>query len=228
MFSRRKGLPQQPQQQNQQGTNKAQGNNKNKKNKKGSGQQTRNNGRTNGYTPAGVDGRYRPASVYQVTNTEDERGGGQGSEEPEKGSEEEKAKEEELKHLRALEERFNGKVKDMFQAMNEQIGLMAQLAKYFEQDRGVLVLETNFDQGLVIVSICMKIEQVEQLRRDYSNGKLNKDLENCLVTETVLEKIGVKGIKLHTDINQDEFELAEQELSWRSRTIATASPGWSR
>ena len=89
----------------------------------------------------------------------------------------------------------------------------SQLLRYFEQDRGVLVLETFCDSGFVIVSICMKVDQLEQLRRDYCNGKLNKDLENCLVTDEVLQKVSAKGIKIQTDIDQDEFELAEQELA---------------
>lgn len=121
---------------------------------------------------------------------------------------------EDVERLRSLVDMFNTKAEEIYHVFSERSSApYSQLLRYFEQDRGVLVLESFTDCGFVIVNICMKLEQLEQLRRDYRNGKLNKDLENCLVTEEVLQKVAAKGIKLQTDIDQDEFELAEQELA---------------
>ena len=150
----------------------------------------------------GGDGNIKTAKVYKVSKADEEA-----------LERKEALKEEELRNLRNLEDTFKSKVKELFVVLKEQPALMGHLSKYFEQDRGVLVLETHCELGLVILSICMKLDQLEQLRRDHSNGKLNKDLENCLITDQVLQKVGVKGIKLLTDINQEEFEIAEQELN---------------
>ncbi len=129
-------------------------------------------------------------------------------------SEHQKSVREDVEKLRSLVDMFNNKADEIYDVISDRnTALYSQPLRYFEQDRGVLVLESYCDSGFVIVSICMKLDQLEQLRRDYRNGKLNKDLENCLVTEEVLQKVAAKGIKLQTDIDQDEFELAEQELS---------------
>ena len=86
------------------------------------------------------------------------------------------------------------------------------LLKYLEQKRGVLVLETRCDASLVIVSICTQPQQLDSLKRDFASGKLNRDLEGCIVTDEVLSHIGVLGLKLKTLINMDDVELAEHEL----------------
>ena len=88
-----------------------------------------------------------------------------------------------------------------------------KLLKYLEQTRGVLVLETHVNDGLVIVNICTKYTQLETLKRDFVSGKLNRDLEGCIVTGEVLAAVGVLGLKLKTLINEDDVELAEQEFA---------------
>ncbi len=119
-----------------------------------------------------------------------------------------------LENLRNMADAFCKKADILYAVLRDpKSPSFTQLVKYFEQDRGVLVLETNCDEGFVIVNICMKMDQLEHLRRDYNNGKLNKDIENCVITDDVLLRIGAKGIKLNCDINQDDFDLAEQELN---------------
>ena len=129
-------------------------------------------------------------------------------------NEHQKSVRDDVEKLRSLVDLFNNKADEVYDVFSDRSSApYSQLLRYFEQDRGVLVLETLSDSGFVIVSICMKVDQLEQLRRDYCNGKLNKDLGNCLVTDEVLQKVSAKGIKIQTDIDQDEFELAEQELA---------------
>jgi len=118
-----------------------------------------------------------------------------------------------LENLKNIAEIFQAKSDIVYSIVRDTSSASySQLLKYFEQDRGVLVLDTNCQEGLVIVNICMKMEQLEQLRRDYGNGKLTKDVENCIVTDYLLSRVGAKGIKLNTDIDREEFDLAEQEL----------------
>ena len=119
-----------------------------------------------------------------------------------------------LENIRNNAEIFRIKSEDFYRFISDRESANSvKLLKYFEQDRGLLVLETNCSSGLVVVNICMQIGQLQQLQRDIHNGKLNKDLENILITEEVLTKIGARGVKLTTEIDKDEFDLAEQELS---------------
>ena len=85
--------------------------------------------------------------------------------------------------------------------------------KYFEQDRGVLILDANATEGFVVAAICMKLEQLDELRRHHGNGKLAHDLQGVIVTEKILDQVGATAIHLEVEINKEEFELAEQELS---------------
>ena len=119
-----------------------------------------------------------------------------------------------LENLKNMADTFAQKADILYSILRDsKSSSYTQLLKYFEQDRGVLVLETNTEDGFVIVNICMKLSQLEHLRRDYTNGKLNKDIENCVISDDVLQRVGCKGIKLNSEINQDDFDLAEQELN---------------
>lgn len=88
-----------------------------------------------------------------------------------------------------------------------------QLLKYFEQSRGILVLDSSYVDGIALVSICTKPDQLDDLRRDYDSGKLATDVEEWVVTNDVLEGMGVTGIRLKVDINREDIETAEQELA---------------
>lgn len=122
-------------------------------------------------------------------------------------------KEDEIENLKNLADTFKQKANIFYSILRDPESESAQtLVKYFEQERGVLVLDTDCQQGFMIINICMRVEQLEQLRKDYSMGKLAKDIESNVITDDVLAKVGAKGMKLHTIIDQDEFEIAEQEL----------------
>ena len=93
----------------------------------------------------------------------------------------------------------------------------AQLLRYFEQERGVLVLDTvNEQHGLIVVNICTKREQLERIRRDHASGKLNRDVEACISNGDggdLLDSVGAKAVKLHTTLDREQLQIAEQELS---------------
>lgn len=87
-----------------------------------------------------------------------------------------------------------------------------QLLKYFEQERGLLTLETHTNDRLVVVTICMTNAQLDKLRQDFDNSSLLSDLENYLVSPKVLEAVGVSGVQLDVRIADEQFTLVEQEL----------------
>jgi len=120
---------------------------------------------------------------------------------------------ESLENLRNMADTFRQKAERLYDVLGQSdSSSYTSLLKYFEQQRGVLVLETNCDGGFVMVNICMKSDQLDQLRRDYQSGKLTRDIEACIITDDLLTSIGAKAVKLRAAVNQDDFELAEQEL----------------
>lgn len=123
------------------------------------------------------------------------------------------SREDEIENLKNLADTFRQKANIFYSILRDpESSSSTTLVKYFEQERGVLVLDTECSQGFMIINICMRVEQLDQLRRDYSSGTLAKDVEKAVISEEVLTKIGAKGIKLNTLIDLDELELADQEL----------------
>jgi hypothetical protein len=151
------------------------------------------------YATNGRNG-YRKQNMLEVARTQ-----GQGSKS--------RSKEEEMENLRNLADTFKQKANIFYDILKDGESLSSQaLVKYFEQERGVLVLDTDCAHGFMIVNICMRVEQLERLRKDYANGKLAKDIEGYVVTDNVLSQVGARGMKLQTVIDQEEFDIAEQEL----------------
>ncbi|XP_014785511.1 uncharacterized protein LOC106880179 [Octopus bimaculoides] len=86
------------------------------------------------------------------------------------------------------------------------------LIKYFEQDRGTLVMSALRRDTLVVMNICMTKDQLKQLQSDYSTGKLTRDIEQRLVNMQVLNAVDAKELRLSTIIDDSEFSQAEEEL----------------
>ena len=123
-----------------------------------------------------------------------------------------------LSSLKCAAEHLQSKADAIYAHLRDSSTLShAQLLRYFEQERGVLVLETTSVQhGLIVVNICTKREQLEGMRRDHANGKLNRDVEACIVNGDggdMLESVGVKALKLRTSIDREQLEIAEHELA---------------
>lgn len=86
------------------------------------------------------------------------------------------------------------------------------LIKYFEQDRGTLVMSAHRRDTLVVMNICMTKDQLKRLQADYSSGKLTRDIEERLVNMQVLNAVDAKEMRLSTIIDDSEFSQAEEEL----------------
>ncbi|ELU15725.1 hypothetical protein CAPTEDRAFT_201143 [Capitella teleta] len=90
------------------------------------------------------------------------------------------------------------------------------MLKYFEQNRGVLILESSnatAADGVMVGAICMQLQQLQELKDYHGNGKLAQDLQSALVTDSLLEQVGATAVHLEVDVSNEEFELAEQELT---------------
>ena len=118
-----------------------------------------------------------------------------------------------LENLRNLLDLFRQKTEDIHEVLQDSASKTRNgLIKYFEQDRGILVLDTEEGDGFDVRIICTKLENVESIRKDLVSGKLGRDLEKSIVTEEVLQRTGLLGIKIKAFIDQEEMEIVEQEL----------------
>ena len=122
-----------------------------------------------------------------------------------------------LDSLRSIAELLQNKADNIYAHLRDSsTKTNAEILRYFEQDRGVLVLETHTQQqGVIIVNICTKKEQLERIRRDYASGKLTRDLETCVNQSdkgVLLDSVGARAIKLQINVDKEQLLLAEQEL----------------
>lgn len=97
--------------------------------------------------------------------------------------------------------------KSLTSAMNMSI------IKYFEQERGTLVLRVDMENSLVVCNICMTPKQVTDVCVNLEDGSLLRVFESILVTSDILEDLAVHQIKLRVVIDSDELALAKQELA---------------
>lgn len=87
-----------------------------------------------------------------------------------------------------------------------------QIVKYFEQERGTLVLHIYTESGLVIGTISMTYEQIKSLKADIQNGEILNMIEKWLLSKEVNDEIGVCEMKLKVIVDDNEFDLAYEEL----------------
>ena len=87
------------------------------------------------------------------------------------------------------------------------------IIKYFEQERGTLVLHVDMENSLVVCNNCMTPKQVTDVCVNLEDGSLLRVFESILVTSEILEDLAVRQIKLRVVIDSDELALAKQELA---------------
>ncbi|XP_046362114.1 uncharacterized protein LOC124139128 isoform X2 [Haliotis rufescens] len=86
--------------------------------------------------------------------------------------------------------------------------------KYFEQDRGTLILQIFSDnQGITVFNICMTLDQVSNLHEDYTGGKLQQKLHSILMANGTIERLDVLDLDLAITIEDNQFDEATQELT---------------
>lgn len=99
------------------------------------------------------------------------------------------------------------------ETIDNDSAIRSQIVKYFEQERGTLVLSVFCEDTLVICNICMTVEQITTLQKDERSGQLTEVLESMVLKKAVIDTVGVIEMKIQVAVDDDEIELAQQELS---------------
>lgn len=106
---------------------------------------------------------------------------------------------------------FKKHVEHYFELLDNTLNM--EIIKYFEQDRGTLVLQVFIENALVVCNICMKPEQLNQLQDDNTNSELLNVFEKILLNQSIFDEMGIKDMRLKVVIDENEVELAKSELS---------------
>ncbi|XP_050411938.1 uncharacterized protein LOC126826881 isoform X2 [Patella vulgata] len=100
-----------------------------------------------------------------------------------------------------------------FCALFELKAMQNAVTMYFEQDRGTLFFQTGNDGASVFIcNICMSRKQVEVLKKDYNDGKIQSDLQNIILANDMQVQLDVLGMEISTVIDDDQFANAMEEL----------------
>ncbi|KAL9963728.1 hypothetical protein ACROYT_G027262 [Oculina patagonica] len=80
-----------------------------------------------------------------------------------------------------------------------------QFLEYLKVQLGIGVVSYSVGSLLITVT-CSSLQILERLWEDYISGHLNKVAEQNLVSPDVLEKLGLKELKLKTAITEEEYK----------------------
>ncbi|KAK3603504.1 hypothetical protein CHS0354_030357 [Potamilus streckersoni] len=105
--------------------------------------------------------------------------------------------------LQEVRTSFFGYIDDVIQKM---------LLRYFEQERGTLVLDICHDDCLSVCNICMTTKQVQKVLEDYESGMFHQTFQNFINPQDIVDKLDCCGVHLHTVLDEQEIKLAIQEL----------------
>ncbi|XP_012946136.1 serine-rich adhesin for platelets [Aplysia californica] len=88
------------------------------------------------------------------------------------------------------------------------------IVKYFEQDRGTLVLDVVAEDSSVLVfNICMKREQVNKLQEEVTSGRLLARINDMFLSKVDLSPWDIRGIKYNVVLDDQQLQTALSELS---------------
>ena len=86
--------------------------------------------------------------------------------------------------------------------------------EYLEKVRKVLVIDSR--TGSLIVTVeCSSLKILNELWQDYRRGDLDKMAQKFLVTEDILEELGLVEVKLKTTVVEDEWRACRDYFSKR-------------
>ncbi|KAL9983121.1 hypothetical protein ACROYT_G005252 [Oculina patagonica] len=84
-----------------------------------------------------------------------------------------------------------------------------QFLEYLKVQLGIGVVSYSVGSLLITVT-CSSLEILEGLWEHYISGHLNKVAEQTLVSPDVLEKLGLKELKLETTIKEEEYKKCKE------------------
>ena len=97
---------------------------------------------------------------------------------------------------------------DLHPSTPEEINGFVQ---YIENIKRALIV--NIDKGSLVLTVkCNSMEILEGLWKDYSTGLLGEMAQKFLVTDEILEKLGLVEVKLKTTISEDEYQECQNYL----------------
>ncbi|XP_060073768.1 uncharacterized protein LOC132553537 [Ylistrum balloti] len=97
--------------------------------------------------------------------------------------------------------------------IDKDVAVKSQIVKYFEQERGTLVLSVYCSEDtLIICNICMTCEQVKNIQADERSGLLNELIEGMMLKKSVIDALNVDEMKLQVAVDDNEIDLAMDDL----------------
>ena len=83
--------------------------------------------------------------------------------------------------------------------------------QYMEKERQVFILDVQ-SEGLIITVECGSLEILEGLWKDYRTGYLNEMVQKYLVTEDILQELGLREVKLTATIVEEEYRACQERF----------------
>lgn len=85
------------------------------------------------------------------------------------------------------------------------------LIEYLSTVKGVVTQDVKVSSLLITVK-CRSLLVLEQLWTDYASGHLNEMVQKCLVTEDILNDLGLSELKLCTIVKEIDYKACKQSL----------------
>ena len=85
------------------------------------------------------------------------------------------------------------------------------LIEYMSTVKGIVAQDVTV-RSLLITVKCRSLLVLEQLWTDYTSGHLNEMVQKCLVTEDILNDLGLSELKLHTIVKKIDYKACKQIL----------------
>lgn len=85
------------------------------------------------------------------------------------------------------------------------------LIEYLCTVKGIVTQDVKVSSLLITVK-CRSLLVLEQLWTDYTSGHLNAMVQKCLVTEDILNDLGLSELKLCTIIKEIDYKACKQIL----------------
>uniref|UniRef100_A0A0B6ZKE6 Uncharacterized protein n=2 Tax=Arion vulgaris TaxID=1028688 RepID=A0A0B6ZKE6_9EUPU len=92
--------------------------------------------------------------------------------------------------------------------------LHTEIIKYFEQDRGTLVLDVVSDgSSILVVNICMMQTQVKCLQQEIADDSLLNKMQDMFFSKVNISEFDIRGVNLRIVLDQPELNNVLSELS---------------
>lgn len=95
-----------------------------------------------------------------------------------------------------------------------QLSSEEQFANFFEymsSVRGAVIQDVMMGSLLITVK-CRSLQVLDDLWTDYTSGHLNEMVQKCLVTEDILNDLGLSELKLSTTIRENDYKACKHIL----------------